>query len=223
MNKKSTGLLLSILGVLSLVLITAGVTYAFFSYTKEGETDNTIQTGTITFYYDELEASGAYIDIEDALPMTDEEGKTQLTATNEYFDFKVTSTVTGEADIDYEVTVKKQDGSTLPDNRVKVYLTADGDDTKLDNKTVDGTGVVSLFSELPEPTTAVADKTIEKLVYAGQVPGGTEDYTQNFVLRMWIDGTKDGNNTATDYSPYEFVATSASKDVATALNADELI
>ena len=74
MNKKSTGLLLSILGVLSLVLITAGVTYAFFSYTKEGETANTISTGTITFYYDEQEAEGNGIKIENALPISDKEG-----------------------------------------------------------------------------------------------------------------------------------------------------
>ena len=50
-KKKSTGLLLSILGVVSLVLITAGVTYAFFSYAKEGKTVNRITTGTIEFTY----------------------------------------------------------------------------------------------------------------------------------------------------------------------------
>ena len=75
MNKKSTGLLLSILGVISLVLITAGVTYAFFSYAKQGTTENVIKTGTITFLYDELEGVGNGIKITDAIPMTDEVGK----------------------------------------------------------------------------------------------------------------------------------------------------
>ena len=52
MNKKKS-LILSLVGVLSLVLITAGVTYAFFNYAKEGTTENTITTGTITFIYEE--------------------------------------------------------------------------------------------------------------------------------------------------------------------------
>ena len=54
MNKKSTGLLLSILGVISLVLITAGVTYAFFSYTKEGLTENVIAQINDNLYAHEL-------------------------------------------------------------------------------------------------------------------------------------------------------------------------
>ena len=106
MNKKSTGLLLSILGVISLVLITAGVTYAFFSYAKQGTTENVIKTGTITFLYDELEGVGNGIKITDAIPMTDEVGKA-LADANQYFDFKVTSTVSGDGTIPYEVTLRQ--------------------------------------------------------------------------------------------------------------------
>ena len=74
-KRKKTGLLLSILGVMSLVLITAGVTYAFFSYAKEGQTTNTISTGTLEFTYTEVDDNSNGILIQDALPMTDAQGK----------------------------------------------------------------------------------------------------------------------------------------------------
>ena len=35
--------------LVTVVIITGGVTYAFFNYTKRGTTENTVTTGTITF------------------------------------------------------------------------------------------------------------------------------------------------------------------------------
>ena len=53
MKNKRYAIIIAIVAVLSFVLITAGVTYAFFSYIKTGTTENTIQAGSITFHYDE--------------------------------------------------------------------------------------------------------------------------------------------------------------------------
>lgn len=220
-NKKSTGLLLSILGVVSLVLITAGVTYAFFSYAKEGETENTISTGTITFLYDELKEmeGNAGILIEDALPMTDAEGKV-LAGTNEVFNFQVTSTVSGDATIPYTVTARKKAGSTLAENQIKLYLEATGSETAGTNYTVDG-DAVKLYSELSAPAgLTLPEGTVEKTIYTGTVPARTTNYTENFKLRMWING--DTTNGGTDYSAYEFVKKSAVTG-ADALKADDLI
>lgn len=203
MNKKSTGLLLSILGVISLVLITAGVTYAFFSYTKEGVTENTITTGTITFYYDEKEATGNGINITDALPMTDDEGKA-LEGENNVFNFNITSTVSGNANIPYTVTVRKDTtASTLPEDQVKIYLTST--DTNGTNYTeVDG--VVTTFADLAAPTNiTLPDGTVERVMFESTV-GANTDYSEDFTLKMWIDGS---DNAVSDYSAYEFVATSA--------------
>lgn len=221
MNKKSTGLLLSIIGVLSLVLITAGVTYAFFSYTKEGVTENTISTGTITFYYDEQEAEGNGIQISDALPMSDEEGKA-LAGANEVFNFRITSTVSGNANIPYEVTARKSADSTLGEDQVKLYLTATGSETKGTNYTTsDGTtaGTVKLYSELTQTSTTVPEGTVEKTIFRGTVPAGKQDYTEDFTLKMWIKG---GETNEADYSPYEFVLKTAVTGT-TALPADTLI
>ena len=93
-KKKTTGIVLSVIGVLALISITAGVTVAFFSYAKEGTTLNTISTGTITFLYDEQNREGNGIEITDALPMTDDKGMV-LSGSKNVFDFKVTATTTG--------------------------------------------------------------------------------------------------------------------------------
>lgn len=217
MNKKSTGLLLSILGVISLVLITTGVTYAFFSYTKQGTTENVIKTGTITFLYDELEGEGNGIKITDAIPMTDAEGKV-LADANQYFDFKVTSTVSGDATIPYEVTLRKGADSTLGEDQIKVFLTATGSETNGVNS-ADDSGTIKLFSELTQTTTNVPAGTVEKTIYKGTVPAKTTNYAENFKLRMWIKGE---NGVAADYSPYEFVLKTAATGT-DALKADDLI
>lgn len=216
-KKKSTGLLLSILGVISLVLITAGVTYAFFSYTKEGETENTISTGTITFIYDETDAQG--ISIQNAMPMSDDAGK-GLTADDQTFDFQVRSTISRNGTvIPYVVTANKMTGSTLSDSQVKLYLapTSAADATVFNagtNYTIDN-NVVKTYAQLQtigatgdnnavtqNMTAATMD---EKIIYAGQASGS--NYVNNFTLRMWLNG--DTANSGVDYSPYEFVATSA--------------
>lgn len=198
MNKKSTGLLLSVLGVLSLVLITAGVTYAFFNYAKLGTTENSITTGSLTFLYDEIGGEGNQVKIENALPTSDTEGKA-LTGDYNVFNFKVTATNTGNVPITYEVTARKDDSSTLAESNVKVYLTADGEAAEL---TVDG-DTVKTYADLGTPTTTIPDGITEKLLYTGEVPAeqvGT--YTKNFALRMWL---KEGSATeGTDYTPLEY-------------------
>jgi len=223
MNKKSTGLLLSVLGVISLVLITAGVTYAFFSYTKEGLTENTISTGTITFLYDENEGEGNGINIQDALPMSDEDGMAQ-TGTNNVFNFTVTSEISGQANIDYVVTARKdKEASTLANNQVKLYLENldDAAAGTFQNYTYTTTGegedevtTVKLFSELVAPTDITLPTGVdERVMFEGTVPaapaaGTSTDYEGNFNLRMWIKGGDD-NTIGADYSPYEFVLKSA--------------
>ena len=63
-NKKKV--LLSVLGIMLLVLVTVGVTFAVFTYTKLGTTENTVTTGTLKFLYTENTGVGAGINIENA-------------------------------------------------------------------------------------------------------------------------------------------------------------
>ncbi len=221
-DRRKTGLLLSILGVISLVLITAGVTYAFFSYAKEGQTENTISTGTIRFAYDETDPQGDGILLENALPMTDAAGMALSEDTNNggdennAFKFAVTSVTPSTARIPYVVTVKKMNTSTLSDASIKLYLVATGSETG--NGTTLVSNAVQTFNQLPDLTTNTITNDIanenERILFVGNVPAssnGADSYTTNFVLRMWLSGEA-GANGAVDYSPYEFMRTAVVTD-----------
>ena len=90
-DNNSKQVLLSVLGVAILVVAVVGVSFAAFSYSKTGEKVNTITTGTITMSYTDV-TNG--INIQNAMPMSDEQGKT-LTGENNVFDFNVSATISG--------------------------------------------------------------------------------------------------------------------------------
>ena len=188
MKKNKKALLLSILGIIGLIVITTGVTYAFFNYAKEGTTENSITTGTITFLYTEVSGVGKGISLSDAYPISDEVGKAQVGEGN-VFDFKVTSNIMNEASISYEVTARMKDTSTLDEDAVKLYLTkvsgTDEEEVLLDN-----------YSNLTQTSKVDSSKYTEKTIYTGKVPAGSTNYEQAFRLRMWIDED-------TDFSPNE--------------------
>lgn len=185
--------LLLILSLVLLVAITAGVSYAFFTYTRFGTTENTITTGTITFLYDEKDVSGNGIMITDALPTTDANGKL-LTGDNNVFDFKILATSTGRNSIPYEITARKKADSTVPESAVKLYLTEVGTDVETPAPLTLKDTNVTKFSELTQTSVSVGDNVVEKTIYLGNVPAGSTDYEKNFKLRMWIADD-------VDYSP----------------------
>ena len=174
-NNNSRQVLLSVLGVAILVVAVVGVSFAAFSYSKEGTKVNTITTGTISMNY--VEGDNA-ISLTNALPMTDEVGKA-LADTNQYFDFTVSANITGTTTINYAITAAKEEESTLPDTAVKVYLTD-----------MDATA----DSEILAPT-----KVSELTATTGSEPSGTPTgqfilHTDTFSatsshdyrLRMWV-------------------------------------
>ena len=111
-NKKS----ILILGLILLMVIAIiGVSYAAFRFTGEGTKVNTITTGSITMTYEETEN---VINLSGALPTTDKTGKTL----SDYFEFTVSSNITGDTNINYEISAKKESG-TLDNRYIKLYLT----------------------------------------------------------------------------------------------------
>ena len=111
-NKKS----ILILGLILLMVIAiVGVSYAAYTYTGLGQRVNTITTGSITMTYTETEN---VINLSGALPTTDKTGKTL----SDYFEFTVSSNITGDININYEISAKKESG-TLEDRYIKLYLT----------------------------------------------------------------------------------------------------
>ena len=181
-NIKKKQVLLTLLGVISLIVITVGVTYAFFNYAKEGTTDNTIKTGSITFLYTEVSGVGKGISLTEAYPVADSIGKVQV-GEGKIFDFKVTSNISMNSSIGYQVTARKKTASTLDDNAVKVYLTeVNGNEQEL---------LLSKYSELSQTDRVDANKYTEKVLYESRVPANTANYEKNFRLRMWVDENTD--------------------------------
>ena len=181
-NSKKKQVLLTLVAIISLIVITVGVTYAFFNYAKEGTTDNTIQTGTITFLYTEVSGVGKGISITEAYPVADSIGKVQV-GEGKVFDFKVTSNISMNSSIDYQVTARKKTGSTLANSAVKVYLTeVNGTEQEL---------LLSKYSELDQTDKVDSNKFDERILYEATVPANTANYEKNFRLRMWVDENTD--------------------------------
>ena len=178
MKNKKKQIIITLMAIIILIVITVGVTYAFFNYAKEGTTDNTIQTGSITFLYTEVSGVGKGISLTEAYPVTDSIGKVQV-GEGKIFDFKVTSNISMNSNIGYQVTARKKTGSTLANSAVKVYLTeVNGTEQEL---------LLSKYSELSQTDKVDISKYDERILYEATVPANTSNYEKNFRLRMWVD------------------------------------
>ncbi len=188
---------IAILSILSLLLITTGVTMALFNYTKLGSTENTVTTGTINFIYTENTGIGNGVNIKDAYPVDDNIGKS-YTTDGYVFDFKIESTNTSNVTIPYEITLNKKTESTLVESAVKVYLTdmTSNSDTSIIEPT--------LYSNFNKTTIDVGN-SIEKTLFQGIIPANIKNYTRNFRLRMWLDSSLDFSSG--NYNNQTFMAT----------------
>ena len=182
MKNKKKQIIITLVAIISLIVITVGVTYAFFNYAKEGTTDNTIKTGSITFLYTEVSGVGKGISLTEAYPVADSIGKVQV-GEGKVFDFKVTSNISMNSNIGYQVTARKKTGSTLDDSAVKVYLTeVNGTEQEL---------LLSKYSELSQTDKVDSSKYDERILYEATVPANTSNYEKNFKLRMWVSDDTD--------------------------------
>ena len=182
MKNKKKQIIITLIGIISLIVITVGVTYAFFNYSRTGTTDNVVKTGGITFLYTEVSGVGKGISLTEAYPVSDSIGKVQV-GEGKVFDFKVTSNISMNSSIGYQVTARKKTGSTLANSAVKVYLTeVNGTEQEL---------LLSKYSELSQTDKVDISKYDERILYEATVPANTSNYEKNFRLRMWVDENTD--------------------------------
>jgi len=178
--KDKRKMLITVILLLSIICVTIGVTFAAFSFVKQGTVENTLETGTVMLTYTEGKTG---IILEDALPITDETGKI-LTGENNVFDFTVTATLGKATTIGYEVTAVKipiTDMEPLLDNEVKLYL----------ERAIDPGNT---YTSILEPTNFIP---IDNRTEIGSPVGSmildqgnfTEEGTtiHNYRLRMWVD------------------------------------
>lgn len=188
MNNKKINILAVIILFLSLMFIFTGVSYSIFNYFGEGMTDNVIKTGKIVFSYSDSEGGGNGINIENATPIPDTQGKMMVGA-GEYFDFSVSASTTS-TNLGYEISIVKNDDSTLEDKYVKIYLTTfEGGQEVEAPLTVGNNGVVT-YDQLTDTNNSLLSG---KTVYFGSVKAGEVAYGKNFRLRMWVATAEDEN------------------------------
>ena len=119
MKRKET-IFLIVMAVL-MILAVVGVGYAAFSYFKQGSSLNVITSGVMRMSYDEDQSN--VIKMTGALPTTDATGKVRLNE-GEYFDFTVSSTITGDAMINWEIAAEDFVSNTFDGKNIKLYLTS---------------------------------------------------------------------------------------------------
>ena len=176
MFKKKKNIVIIVLLVVMVIAI-IGVSWAAFNYSGLGTKVNTITTGSITMTYTETSNT---ISLTGALPTTDKTGKTRLNQ-GEYFDFTVSSNITGDTNINYEISAKDVTDSgvrKIDGSNIKLYLTRLTDDGE---------------EELMTPE--VYNEEISSNSYTGRPAGEMSLYTSsmnssesnNYRLRMWVD------------------------------------
>lgn len=161
--------------ILLLIVSVVGITYAVFSYQREGEKNNVITTGSIIFTYTET-TNG--INLQNAMPISDEVGKKlERSENNEgYFDFNVSCSLAGTSRINYEVYATKLNvENPLSEEYVKMYLT----DGTTDQAILGYDNDVPTYYSLKDSTAASGSKTL----YTGSF---TNSGVQSFRLRMWL-------------------------------------
>ena len=162
--------------ILIMIIAVVGVSYAAFNYTDTGTKVNSITSGAITMTYSE---SDNVINMDGALPTTDETGTVRLKE-GEYFDFTISSTITGNVNINYEISAKDITSSDrkIDGSNIKLYL------TKIES---DGTEEALMSPETYNEESAAND-------YTGRPAGEMSLYTSsmnssetnNYRLRMYV-------------------------------------
>lgn len=159
-----------LLSVVILFLLITGISFAAYTWRFNGTLTNQISTTGIQL--DFLESQENVINITNALPMTDEEGKYQ----HETFDFAVTTKTKSNTSIAYTLSIGKLAADTgytlLNDSDIKVYL-----------EDYEGNVVVA--------PTLVSNLTSYKLYTGTHVHSNSAETVQSkFKLRAWIDDAK---------------------------------
>ena len=113
-NKKT--LLFSVLGVILLLVVVIGVSYAMYTFSAQGSKVNQITTGTISVSYEEA----SQVTLTNAYPSTDATGSA---VTGHDLVFTVTGSITGSTSVKYDLALANiTPGATLTAEHVKFNL-----------------------------------------------------------------------------------------------------
>ncbi len=184
MNNKKT-LILSIVGVLVLIIVVVGISYAMYRFTGTGARENVITTGTLSVNYG---SETSTVNLTNEYPMTDAQGLAQTAGTGEStkLNFTVSAVMTGSTTINYEIGLDKQT-STLADSSVKLNLKkVFGGETTYPKGTSTTGVLVSSFAT----TKGVLPNTTTPTIAGYYLDNGTLTSTNAsavYELKVWLD------------------------------------
>ena len=177
MNENSSKqVLLSVIGIAVLVVAVVGVSFAFFTYSKTGDRNNTLTTGSIFFNFTE----GNAINLTNEFPRTDDSGKALSPDNNAALTFHVLGYDGSSKGIEYTVYAlpgAPETGKTrLQDNQIKLYLEANSSNSS---------PITNNF-ETPTKISSLTDTGLELATgkITATASGSQQDDT--YTLRMWI-------------------------------------
>ena len=168
--KNNKALMISLVAVL--IILIGGVSYAAYDYSFIGK-DSKLESGSVSIKF--LESNTNVIDLKNALPISDSEGKK-----GDSFDFVVTTKASYKTGLKYDLSVEKlsvDSGYTsLSDNQVKIYLTDSGN------------------NDLVSPT--LISGLDNKLIYSktNKHSSNKTEVTDKYKLRVWVDSNVDASN-----------------------------
>ncbi len=200
-NNNSKQVLLSIIGIAVLVIAVVGVSFAFFTYSKTGESNNVITTGSIQFSFKDANNN---IVVTNQFPKTAEEG-----VKNTSFDFQVVGTVPNGTDaVAYSVfALQGADASSISDietaqkpttrfkdSEINLYATGRSDalEPEQDNITFE-----SDYDKI-ETGGVAGDSENGFKIASSSIPGDGKTHTHSYTLTMWVNESVTISDT--DYS-----------------------
>ena len=202
---KNNKILVVVFVILGVICLSLGAAYSWFTYSSTGTKTNSISSGTITFHYDEKSQG---LTLNDAVPLTDDQGKGQ----NHYFEFDVTSKTSSTISIPYDITIRRSGTGTNMDSVVKVYLTKlieeNNEIIESPIELINGKTVVTV-SELAQYINSslnIDTTKNERKLLTEEVPTNSNDYLETYRLRMWIDNDAQfivQQEGQPDFYPYE--------------------
>lgn len=176
-------LIISVLALLSLALVTTGVSYSLLDYDQEKASSQS----KLVYQYQPTVDGSQVITLKATRPSTDKEGKKLLTDGN-YFHFTIDTSVEKGEEIPYGIVLSKDPSSTLSNELIKVYLTevVNGVEYPV-STTVEKNGTVKVLSDL-----AQSDMLNEWYTYSldeGVAESdGKGNFHKEYNLRVWING-----------------------------------
>ena len=195
-GNSSKQVLLSVLGIAVLVVAVVGVSFAFFTYSKNGEANNEITTGSIFLQFTE----GTAITLSNQFPINDANGATltsSVNGDNPSLTFNVIGHNTNPTQpINYTVTASNggtMSGKTrLHDNEIKLYLTVQ--EKVGSSGTYGAVSAGSVTNNFSSSTGTVVSSSQTGLasgvvLATGVIPANTSVANQidhKYTLRMWI-------------------------------------